>query len=198
MNPHEIRSHERQRVGKGHLPRLAPEFYRGRAFVLWTPTIQDRATGWLTPNFHHAWQIVLLHACTRYELLCACYVLMPDHAHLVLMGLNERRSDQRLAIEFLRKNLRPHHRPADWQHQAHDHLLRDSERERGAFLQTAHYVLNNPVRGGLVARWQDYPWLGCCVPGYPEFETRSEDYWERFWRCYNYLVEKRDQACGYD
>ena len=30
-----------------HLPRLAPEFYQGFAAVLWTVTLEPRATGWL-------------------------------------------------------------------------------------------------------------------------------------------------------
>jgi len=114
------------------------------AFILWTPTIENRATGWLTPPFHDQWRHILLHTCARYELLCPAYVLMPDHAHLIWIGLNEISSDQRLAIEFLRKNLRPHLAPAGWQHQAHDHVLTEDERTRGAFLATATYVLENP------------------------------------------------------
>ncbi len=187
-------SRERQRADrtqKGYLPRLAPESYRGLAFVLWTPTIEKRATGWLTPAFHDQWRHILLHACARFDLACPAYVLMPDHGHLIWLGLNERGSDQRLAIEFLRKNLRSHLTPADWQHQAHDHVLTEDERQRGTFLATATYVLENPARAGLVSRREEWPYLGCCVPGYPEFSPIAPDYWERFWRCYNYLVEKR-------
>ena len=124
MNPNDASgSRERERVDKGHLPRLAAEWYRGRAFVHWTPTIEHRATGWLTPEFHHAWQLILLHACARYELIAPAYVLMPDHVHLVWVGLSDSRSDQRIAIEFLRKNLRPRLAPADWQRQPHDNVL---------------------------------------------------------------------------
>ena len=182
---------ERQRVEKRHLPRLAPEFYRGRAFVHWTITTEQRATGWLTPVFHTVWRDILLHACARFELLCPAYVLMPDHAHLIWIGLNDRGSDQRLAIEFVRRNLRTHIAPGDWQRQAHDHVLDEAERKHGAFQTVAHYIFENPVRAGLVARWKDYTPVGCCVPGYPEFDVRADDYWARFWRCFNFLVEKR-------
>ncbi len=89
-------SHEHQRVVKGLLPRLAPEFYRGHAFVHWTLTIAQRRTGWLTPAFFHTWQLTILHACARYRLACPVYVLMPDHVHALLLGLNGL-SDQRLA-----------------------------------------------------------------------------------------------------
>lgn len=189
MTP-ETRSYERQRVGKGHLPRLAAEFYRGRAFVHWTLTMENRATGWLTPNLHHAWQIVLLHACARYGLACPVYVLMPDHVHMMLVGLTERDSDQRVAIEFIRKHLLPALAPAKWQQQPHDHVLRDNEREQGAFQAVAQYIFENPARAGLVEQWQAYSFLGCCVAGYPEFDVRATDCWQRFWRCYNYLVDQ--------
>src|SRR5205823_847936 len=35
-----------------YLPRLAPEAYRGHAVVHWTLTLANRATGWLTDQFH--------------------------------------------------------------------------------------------------------------------------------------------------
>jgi hypothetical protein len=35
-----------------HLPRLAPEFYRGFVVVQWTLTLERRATGWLDDLFH--------------------------------------------------------------------------------------------------------------------------------------------------
>jgi putative transposase len=143
------RGRERERVDsvrKSHLPRLAPEYYRGRAFVHWAPTIAHRATGWLNRDFHHAWQLVLLHTCARYELVCPAYVLMPDHAHLLLLGLNDHGSDQRLAIEFLRKHVRPYLGPADWQQQPFDQVLREHERTPDTFLTVAGYVLDNPLR----------------------------------------------------
>ena len=183
-------SRERERVDKGHLPRLAPEFYRGRAFVHWTLTTEDRATGWLTPAFHHAWQLTLLHVCARYALACPAYVLMPDHAHLLWLGLDDHISDQRVATEFLRKHLRPFLASIEWQRQPYDNVLRESDREHAAFQLTALYIFENPVRTNLAARWQDYPYTGCCIAGYPDLDIRREDYWDLFWRIYNRLVER--------
>jgi hypothetical protein len=187
----ESRSCERQRVDtgkfKGHLPRLAPEFYRGSAFVHWTLTVENRATGWLTRAFHQEWRIHMVHACARYRLACPAYVLMPDHAHLVLLGLRIE-SAQRPAIEMFRRNLRLALLPAEWQRQAHDHLLHSDERKQDAFAKIAHYIFDNPVRARLVRSCIDYPYLGCSVPGYPELDVRTADYWERFWRIYNHLV----------
>ncbi|MEY4938937.1 MAG: hypothetical protein RIQ93_672 [Verrucomicrobiota bacterium] len=187
-----IRSHERERVdaaSKGHLPRLTPEHYRGRAFVHWTLTTEDRATGWLTPEFHDHWRYILLHACARYDLICPAYVLMPDHIHLLWLGLNKNGSDQRIAVEFLRKHLRAHLAPAEWQHQAHDHVLRDEERAHGAFAAVAQYLFENPLRAGLVSRWETYPYCGQTAPGYPDLDPKDQDYWPLFWRIYNKQIE---------
>ena len=192
--PQKIRSYERERVDasrieKKHLRRLSGEFYRGHAFVHWTLAIENRATGWLTPNFHHEWKLFLLHTCARYDLACPAYVLMPDHAHVVWLGLNEHGSDQRVGVEFLRKHLRPSLAPADWQHQPFDHFLDEAERQHGAFSSAAHYLFENAVRAGLVIDWRDYPFTGCAIAGYPALNVRQDNYWELFWRIYNRLIE---------
>jgi putative transposase len=114
---------------------------------------------------------------------------MPDHMHLLWLGLDEHGSDQRIAVEFLRKQLRVHLAPAEWQHQPHDNVLRESDRERAAFASIAHYILENPVRAGLAGQWQDYLYTGSSVPGYPALELRDEGYWELFWRIYTRSIE---------
>jgi len=41
-----------------------------------------------------------------------------------------------------------------WGHESYDHFVRN-ENELGRIIR---YVLNNPVKAGLAARWQDWPW----------------------------------------
>jgi putative transposase len=172
-------------VEKRHLPRLPPEHYRGRAFVHWTLTIEDRQSGWLTPTLHQSWRLILLHTCARYSLLTPAYTQMPDHGHLLWLGRDDRGSDQRVAIEFLRRHTSPLLAPTRWQRQPYDNVLGSHDRERGSFQKTAEYILQNPVRAGLTATWQHYPHNGCCVPGYPNLDLRQPEYWEIFWRIYN-------------
>ncbi len=68
-------------------PRLAREFYQGGAVVHWTLTTFDRAQGWLNESFHQRFRELLLHTAAREGLLCPVYCLMPDHIHMVWMGL---------------------------------------------------------------------------------------------------------------
>jgi REP element-mobilizing transposase RayT len=175
-------------VRKSKLPRLRREFYLGHAIVLWTHTLEDRATGWLCEPFHSRFREILLHACARYHLACPCYVLMPDHWHLVWIGLDET-SDQRLAKAFLRKHTASLLGAARLQDRAHEHVLREDQRERGAFQSACEYVLANPERAGLCTRWSDWPYLGAIFPGYPRLDPRDSQFWEDFWKLHNLIVE---------
>ena len=147
--------------------------------------LEGRATGWLDPLHHAQVREWLCHALSRYGLLRPAYCLMPDHAHFLWVGLRAT-SDQKQAAMLFRKvwnrELRRGNR--ELQRQPHDHVLREPERERGAFRAVANYIFENPVRAELAVEWRTYPYLGAVAPGYPELDPRDEDFWERFWRIY--------------
>src|SRR5436309_10089980 len=90
--------------GMHHLPRLPRRYYQAFAVVHWTITLEHRAVRWLDGPFHTQFRGLLLHAAAREALFCPVYVLMPDHLHLVWMGLNLA-SDQINAMRCLRKYL---------------------------------------------------------------------------------------------
>jgi len=89
-----------------HLPRLPREYYQGDAVVHWTLPIAMRGTGWLDESFHTHFREIMLHASAREGLFCPTYCLMPDHLHLVWMGLRLD-TDQRNGMKFLRAHLGP-------------------------------------------------------------------------------------------
>jgi len=43
-----------------------------------------------------------------------------------------------------------------WEHESFDHVIRD-----GRFYATIRYVLNNPVKAGLVRNWREWRWNYC-------------------------------------
>lgn len=45
---------------------------------------------------------------------------------------------------------------AFWEHESFDHVIR-----RGKFDKTIRYVLNNPIKSGLVDHWEDWQWNYC-------------------------------------
>ncbi len=185
-----------------HLPRLVPEWYSSFAVVQWTITLERRAKGWLDERFHLHFRELLLHAAAREGLLCPVYVLMPDHLHLVWMGLRVD-TDQRTAMKFLRKHLSlelARRSPAgvefELQKQSHDSVLREEDRRRGAFEKSCFYVLDNPRRKNLVEHPRDWPHLGAVVPGYPFLHPLSDDFWELFWKIYLKLREPAPVAAS--
>ena len=171
-----------------YLPRLPKEHYQGDAIVFWTLTVFDRAKGWLSAEFHHEFRELLLHTATREGLLCPVYCLMPDHIHLVWMGLRLE-TDQLNGMAFLRTHLEPKLAPAKFQPQAQDHVLRDEERKRNAFARVCFYVLANSVRAKLIAESGQWQYVGCVVPGYPKLSPYEEDFWPKFWKIYAKLKQ---------
>jgi len=149
-----------------YLPRLPHEFYEGDAVVLWTLTMFDRATGWLNASLHAKFREIMFHTMAREELVCPIYCLMPDHIHVVWMGLS-RESDQFGGMAFLRTYLERELTPIKFQPQAHDHVLKDEERKRNAFAKVCSYVSENPVRAGFAARPSDWQ-FGLFGSGIPE------------------------------
>lgn len=173
-----------------YLRRLAAAHYRGTAAVHWSLTMAERRTGWLDAAHHAAIRELLLHTLARYHLACPTYCLMPDHGHFLWLGTSPL-TDQRKAMAFFRRhwNLRLRDTGCELQIQGYDHVLREEEREHGAFAAVATYIMENPVRAGLADDWRAYPYSGAVVVGRPELDPRAEDLWERFWRHWNSVVE---------
>lgn len=87
------------------------------------------------------------------------YCVMPDHVHLVV-GPSPACDIVTFVGRF--KNLAQRAAwslgvsGAFWQVSFWDHFLRREEQTE----RVVSYVLNNPVRSGLVQRWRDYPFCG--------------------------------------
>jgi putative transposase len=167
-----------------YLPRLPLEYYQGDAVVHWTLPISQRQQGWLDEAFHAAFRELILHAAAREGLLCPTYCLMPDHLHLIWMGLRLD-SDQRNGMAFLRTHLERRLAPLKFQHQAHDHVLKEDERRRNAFVCVSNYILENPLRAELVKNPIEWKFNGAIIPGYPTLHPLQGDFWGKFWKLYS-------------
>ncbi len=175
-----------------YLRRLPPHYYQGDAVVHWTMTIDDRKTGWLNDVFHLKFREIQTHTLFRFGVCCPVYCVMPDHFHLLWMGINQH-CDQRKAMRYLRRHLNQVLTilKARFQRQAYDHVLRDQELKETALEDVVEYIARNPERWGLVPedRYMDYPFTQCLVPGYPELDLFDVDFWPRFWRIYSHLKQ---------
>lgn len=91
-------------------------------------------------------------------------VIMPDHVHLLFSPLRDARGDCFGLSEVMsgikgasahRVNRLLNRKGSLWQEESFDHVIRCDE----SLEERATYICNNPVRWGLVARADDYPWL---------------------------------------
>jgi len=92
---------------------------------------------------------------------------MPDHLHLVVEGKTEAAD----CLEFVRLfkqvtafEWKKVHGARLWQGSFHDHILRTTETTQ----EVVRYLLENPVRAGLVEDPWEYEWSGSYVYGRQE------------------------------
>jgi len=86
------------------------------------------------------------------------YCLMPNHAHLVLTVGDANLLDVVRRVKSWTTNQwqKVSGESRLWQPSQYDHAVRLSERMD----DLVAYVIENPVRKGLVADWSDWPWTG--------------------------------------
>ena len=90
-----------------------------------------------------------------------------ENALLRIEDLKERTKQAYLALSRIMHSLKRHtalkankileRRGKFWQHESYDHVVRDEAELK----RIRQYVLNNPVKAGLVAEFQDWPWSYC-------------------------------------
>ncbi|MFA7158488.1 MAG: transposase [Kiritimatiellia bacterium] len=141
----------------GRPPRLSDVFLPDPIYFVTICTWQKQALladDAVIHVFHQA-----ARAAQRHSVAFGKYVLMPDHVHcFVRVG---REGSISLAVKGLKraitkalhadqKNVRV------WQEGFFDHVLRSSE----SYAEKWEYVRKNPVRAGMVARAEDWPFQG--------------------------------------
>ena len=96
-----------------------------------------------------------------YTLYSSC--VMPNHVHAVLKPLN-REDGKAYPLPSILRSLKGYtarkanailgRTGAFWQSESYDRVIRDDE----DLIHMIEYVLDNPVKAGLVSRWEDWPW----------------------------------------
>jgi putative transposase len=145
-------------------PRLSQIYASVRPFYFVTFNTHKRRRILANRSVHQAFDLFCRRAETEHGIAVGCYILMPDHVHL-FVALPADGLTLATWIESLRsvvgKTLmalgqqKPH-----WQEGFFDHVLRSSESDA----QKWEYVHLNPVRAGLVADAEQWPYQGEVVP----------------------------------
>lgn len=147
---------ELRTIGESRAPRLPDCDYAGDADIHLTICA---ASG--TPFTDHVTAKMVgnsVEFCSRklgYRLYGYC--LMPDHLHVLLspgdsgVPLSNWLRDFK---SFTTNQNRRRRGSTLWQRSGYDHVCRSAERAE----TVVAYIVDNPVRAGLVQRWQDWPW----------------------------------------
>ena len=87
------------------------------------------------------------------------YCFMPDHLHVLVEGTHPAADFREFVRIFKQRSAfrwRREHGTVLWQRGYFERVLREDEDTLGV----ARYLLENPVRAGIVVRPEDYPYLG--------------------------------------
>ena len=101
----------------------------------------------------------ILRASTENQFAVIAYCFMPDHLHLVVEG----ECDASNCLTFIKKAKQysgfyfaKARGEKLWQRYGYERIIREDE----DMLQVARYVLQNPVRSGMVTDVREYPFVG--------------------------------------
>ena len=149
--------------------RLDPEIYTGKILVSFTLCIKDRRELFTDEKVFLFFESMLLNELTISDCCAYVYLFMPEHVHLVLAG-NTEDSDIKKCLDMYKKKtgfwLYKNNPSIKWQKDYYDHVLRKEED-----LETViQYILNNPVRAGIVDNWKQYKFKGSTVYYLNEWE----------------------------
>jgi len=94
----------------------------------------------------------------KFEFTLYVYCFMPDHLHLLLSG-QEHSNLKDFMRDFKQKSAYIFRKKTGemlWQRSYYEHVLRRDE----SVEEVTRYILNNPVRAGLVQDFRQYPYSG--------------------------------------
>jgi len=142
--------------------RLSKEFYKGEVSVAFTLCLKgDVAAGFGLRELDivNAFTNILTSAVTKTDCIVPVYCFMPDHQHLIITGTSSSSNIWETIVNYKQKTgfwMAANKPGMKWQKDFYDHILRKHE----DIAVQVRYVLDNPVRKGLVTSWQGYPFKG--------------------------------------
>jgi putative transposase len=140
-------------------PRIQCFDYRGLHRYFLTVCTLDRARHFTRETTVSMAVSQILQSGSDHDIDITTYCVMPDHIHLLATGTTEAAdlcSFMKIAKQKVGWDFRQEKGTYLWQDGFYDHVLRTED----ATPAVIRYIINNPVRAGLVSRPQDYPSWG--------------------------------------
>ena len=138
-------------------PRLKDFHYRGTYAYFITILTNDRAIYFREPTVVKGIINILNETAVSEKFKVLAYCFMPDHLHLLVIGQHDRSNAKQFLSLFKQKSgywFKKNYNENLWHISYYDHVLRKEESIQGV----ARYILDNPVRKGLVSDYKEYPY----------------------------------------
>jgi putative transposase len=139
--------------------RLPLEYYRGKAVVSFSICLKNRVCLFNDSEIVKGFIAILKDVINSEECLVPVYCFMPDHLHLLIIGLTDNADLLKIVAKFKQKTgywLAGQKKEAGWQKDFYDQVIRTND----SINAHIRYILDNPVRKGIVDLWPDYPHIG--------------------------------------
>ncbi len=164
MEAEEREKHLKQTAVPAELPRLLYEEQK-RQFGRFDAILDKAETGplWLSQPEIARIVVEAIHYRDEKVYDLDASTVMSNHAHLVLRPLETENGRyhplQKIMHSFKRHTARQANKILGregvfWQRESYDHVVRS----RQEWERIVAYVINNPVKAGLVEFWEDWPW----------------------------------------
>ena len=134
----------------------------------------QRQRAFVTQSVVDLFYAQFLRSATEESVALIAYCFMPDHVHLLVAGTSETADGKRfiaLAKQYSGFYYKQRTHQKLWQRYGFERVLRNDE----ATLAVARYIIENPVRAGLVMNARDYPFLGSSVYTADEILSAVQD-----------------------
>lgn len=142
--------------------RLDPEIYKGERPISFTLCVKDNNRFFTDRENFKLFEKILIDELENFNCSAYVYLFMPDHVHMLLAGSDSDANIKKCLDMFKQKTgfwLSNNRAGIKWQKDYYDHILRSREN------LDVHikYILNNPVRAGLVDHWKQYSFKGSTI-----------------------------------
>jgi len=139
--------------------RLPREFYQGKVAGVFTLCVKDNFSFLKNPETVKICVKILGETASLTGCIVPIYCFMLDHLHFVLFGVQDDADLWEAVVRFKQKTgfyLNKECSQFHWQKDFYDHIIRQDEN----LITQIRYILDNPVRKGLVNNWTDYSLKG--------------------------------------
>ena len=142
--------------------RLSEEFYKGETSVAFTLCLNRNSGAGLSlqePRIIGVFTSILSSVAADKGCIVPAYCFMSDHQHLIITGTQSDSDVRKAIVSYKQKTgfwLSENKVNMKWQKDFYDHVIR----KREDLATQVRYILDNPVRKGIVSSWQEYPFKG--------------------------------------